>query len=73
MALEIEAVYENGMLKLERPLPFENGERIRISIHPPGNRVRKSYGLLQWTGSQEDLDLLINGLEDDFYDSLEDE
>ena len=59
MGLEIEAVYENGVLKLERELPLDNGQRVRLTIHPPGGRARKSYGLMQWKGSQEELDHLL--------------
>ncbi len=46
MGLEIEAVYENGVLKLERQVPLEIGQRVRLTIHPPGGRVRKGYGMM---------------------------
>lgn len=59
MGLEIEAIYEDGVLKLERPIALENGQKVKITIHPPGGRARKSAGLLKWTGSQEDLDYLL--------------
>jgi predicted DNA-binding antitoxin AbrB/MazE fold protein len=45
--LEIEAIYENGALKLPRPLPLTEGQKVTITIHPPGGVVRRSYGLLQ--------------------------
>ena len=66
MALEIEAVYENGVLRLERELPLENGQRVRISIQPPGNLVAKTCGLLKWNRSPEELDQLMEELRDDF-------
>ena len=50
MGLEIEAVYENGVLKLERELPLENGQRVRLTIHPPGGRARASAGLMKFKG-----------------------
>ncbi len=53
--LEIEAVYEGGTLKLEREIPLENGQRIRLTIHPPGGRAQKSFGLLALKGSADDL------------------
>ena len=34
--LEIEAVYENGTLKLPRELPLQEGQKVTITIHPPG-------------------------------------
>jgi predicted DNA-binding antitoxin AbrB/MazE fold protein len=33
--LEIDAVYENGVLKLPRELPVVDGATVRITIHPP--------------------------------------
>ena len=47
--LEIEAVYEDGALKLPRRLPLTEGQKVTIIIHPPGGVVRRSYGLLQST------------------------
>jgi predicted DNA-binding antitoxin AbrB/MazE fold protein len=54
--LEIEAVYENGTLKLPRQLPLTEGQKVTITIHPPGGVVRRSYGLLQSTLSAGELD-----------------
>jgi predicted DNA-binding antitoxin AbrB/MazE fold protein len=68
MAIEIEAIYENGVLKPAQPLPLQEQERVRISIRPCGIRSTKSYGLVQWTGSVQDLDYLI---QDDENDPLE--
>jgi predicted DNA-binding antitoxin AbrB/MazE fold protein len=53
--LEIEAVYENGTLKLPRQLPLTEGQMITITIHPPGGVVRRSYGRLQSTLGVEEL------------------
>jgi predicted DNA-binding antitoxin AbrB/MazE fold protein len=57
--LEIEAVYEHGTLKLPRELPLQEGEKVRITIHPTGSAVQRLTGLLQWKGSQEELDYLL--------------
>jgi len=59
MGLEIVAVYESGVLKLERELPLENGQKVLLTIHPPGGRAKKSYGLMGWTGPPEDLEQLL--------------
>ena len=68
MGLEIEATYEDGILKLERPLSLVNGQKVRLTLHPLGGRVRQAYGLLKWTGSHEELERLAMdpefGLED---------
>jgi predicted DNA-binding antitoxin AbrB/MazE fold protein len=61
MGLEIEATYENGVLKLPRELPLEDGLKVKITIHPPGRGVKKGRGLIAWAGSHEDLEpLAIN-------------
>lgn len=59
MPIEIEATYENGMLKLERELPLTNGQKVRLTIHPSGGRAKQSHGLIAWKGSSEDLEHLL--------------
>jgi predicted DNA-binding antitoxin AbrB/MazE fold protein len=54
--LELEAVYENGTLKLPRPLPLTEGQKVTITIHPPGGVVGRSYGLLQSPLGADDLE-----------------
>jgi predicted DNA-binding antitoxin AbrB/MazE fold protein len=54
--LEIEAVYEHGTLKLPRELPLEEGQKVTITVHPPGGIAQRAYGRLQSTLSREDLD-----------------
>jgi predicted DNA-binding antitoxin AbrB/MazE fold protein len=53
MALETEAIYENGVLKLDRLLPLAENERVVVSVRSKGGRVRNAYGLLRWTGDPE--------------------
>ncbi len=53
MPIEIEATYEGGVLKLEEPLPLENHQRVRVSVHKAMSRARASYGLIGWTGDPE--------------------
>ena len=33
MALVVEAIYENGVLKLAQPLPLKEHEKVRVTIH----------------------------------------
>ncbi len=56
--LEIDTVYENGTLKLPRPLPLSEGQTVTITIHPPGGVARHAYGLLQAKLSPEELERL---------------
>lgn len=59
MALEIEAIYEQGTLKLAHELPLKDGEKVTVTIHPSGGPDKRRRGLIQWQGSTEDLDYLI--------------
>jgi predicted DNA-binding antitoxin AbrB/MazE fold protein len=45
--LEIDAIYENGMLKLPRLMPLTEGQKVTITIHPAAGIAKQSYGLLQ--------------------------
>jgi predicted DNA-binding antitoxin AbrB/MazE fold protein len=63
--IDIEAVYENGSLKLSHELPLRPGLSVTITIHPTGDVVRRRRGLIQWKGSQEDLDHLILSMDND--------
>ena len=56
--LEIEAVYESGMLKLPRELPLVEGTTVTITIHPPGRPGVIKHVRIPWTGSQEELERL---------------
>lgn len=64
MTLTVEATYEGGVLKPARPLPLQEHERVQITVQPAGAEtqglpdeaevvVRRSYGLLGWTGDLE--------------------
>jgi predicted DNA-binding antitoxin AbrB/MazE fold protein len=59
MGLEIEAVYEHGTLKLPRELPLDEGQKVKITIHPPGGIAEKAYGMIPWQGSLEELDRFL--------------
>jgi predicted DNA-binding antitoxin AbrB/MazE fold protein len=65
MPLEIEATYENGVLKPDRPLPLQENQRVRLTVQETTRRARRGCGLLKWTGSLEELDYLINSVEND--------
>ena len=34
MSFTVEAVYENGVLKLNEPLPFKEHEAVRVTVEP---------------------------------------
>jgi predicted DNA-binding antitoxin AbrB/MazE fold protein len=34
MSLEVKATYEGGVLKLDKPLPLEDRERVTVTVKP---------------------------------------
>jgi predicted DNA-binding antitoxin AbrB/MazE fold protein len=38
MSLEVEATYENGVLKLDQPLPLAEHERVVVFVSPKADR-----------------------------------
>jgi len=63
MSLQVEATYENGALKLDRPLPLKEHERIVVTIQPKASRVDESAGLIGWKGSSEAFEYLARSEE----------
>jgi predicted DNA-binding antitoxin AbrB/MazE fold protein len=54
MAIMVEAVYENGVLKPSEPLPWKEGERVRLAISSLDSPLLKAYGLMGFTGTAEE-------------------
>jgi predicted DNA-binding antitoxin AbrB/MazE fold protein len=47
MSITAEAVYENGMFKLQQPLPFAEREQVRVTVestHPSRDRLPPRFG-----------------------------
>jgi predicted DNA-binding antitoxin AbrB/MazE fold protein len=55
MAITVEAVVENGLLRPIQPLPLKENTQVRITIQPKENWVQESYGLCGWKGDAEEL------------------
>jgi predicted DNA-binding antitoxin AbrB/MazE fold protein len=55
MALEVEAMYEDGVLKPERPLPLRERQRVIITVQEETAQARITYGLIAWEGDPETL------------------
>jgi predicted DNA-binding antitoxin AbrB/MazE fold protein len=68
MTLTVEAVYENGVLKLASPLPLQEHEKVRVTIEAKTSWAEATAGMLQWTGDPE---LLRRIAEDDEFSILE--
>lgn len=58
MAITVEAVYEDGVLKPSQPLPFKEHEKVQVTVQAATSWVQRTAGLMGWTGSQEDADFL---------------
>jgi predicted DNA-binding antitoxin AbrB/MazE fold protein len=53
MAITVEAVYENGVLKPSEPLPLKDGERVRLAISSLESPILKAYGIMGFKGTAE--------------------
>lgn len=56
MAITVEAVYENGVLKPAQPLPWKDGERVSVTISGLDSPILRSYGIIGWKGTHEELE-----------------
>jgi predicted DNA-binding antitoxin AbrB/MazE fold protein len=54
MAITIEAVYENGVLRLSGPLPFKEHERVRVTVESALSPLLGSYGIMVFKGTAEE-------------------
>jgi predicted DNA-binding antitoxin AbrB/MazE fold protein len=59
MSLEVDATYENGVLRPDQPLPLNEHERVTLSIKPQLGGIRQSAGLVPFRGTAEALDYLL--------------
>jgi predicted DNA-binding antitoxin AbrB/MazE fold protein len=66
MPITVEAVYENGVLKLTEPLPLQEHEKVRVTIQPATNWVQETYGICGWKGSAEEAERFATDSELDF-------
>jgi predicted DNA-binding antitoxin AbrB/MazE fold protein len=65
MALTIEAIYENGVLKPSQPLPLKEHERVEVTVYAASNWVTETAGMIKWTGDHDTLRRLAEDVEFD--------
>jgi predicted DNA-binding antitoxin AbrB/MazE fold protein len=53
MTMTVEAIYENGMLKLAQPLPLKEHEKVRVTVQQGSSLAEQTAGMMGWTGSAE--------------------
>jgi predicted DNA-binding antitoxin AbrB/MazE fold protein len=56
--ITVEAIYENGVLKPARRLPFRERQKVHVTVESAVSRVRQTAGIIGWTGSQQDADFI---------------
>lgn len=76
MAITVEAIYENGVLKPDTPLPLNEHDRVQIIVSPSQAArprptpeeaheiVSLGYGLMGWKGTHEELEQLLREAEE---------
>jgi len=71
MTITVQAVYENGVLRPAQPLPLAEQEKVEVVVRIPAevpatlDAVRRSYGILGWKGTHEQLEqILVEAAED---------
>ncbi|HLW68006.1 MAG TPA: antitoxin family protein [Gemmataceae bacterium] len=59
MAITVEAVYENGVLKPAGPLPLKEHEKVEITVRCQADLVQTTYGMLGWKGTHKELEQIL--------------
>lgn len=68
MAITVEAIYENGVLRPVQALSLQEKEKVRLTIEPELTWAERTAGMLHWSGDPE---LLRRIAEDDDFSVLE--
>ncbi|HZU36697.1 MAG TPA: antitoxin family protein [Gemmataceae bacterium] len=55
MSLTIEAIYEDGVLKPQKPLPLKEHARVLVTVAAPPPDIVQAQGILGWKGTSEEL------------------
>jgi len=58
MTITVEATYENGVLKPSKPLPWKEGEKVRVDISSLDSPILKAYGIMGFKGTAEEAEYL---------------
>jgi predicted DNA-binding antitoxin AbrB/MazE fold protein len=59
MTIDVEALYENGMLKPVRPLPLKENEWVRVTVHSHKTLAEQTAGMMGWKSDAETLERLL--------------
>lgn len=56
MAIVVEAVYEDGVLKPAQPLPLKEHQKVQVTIEQPYKNLTDLYGIMGFQGTAEEAD-----------------
>ena len=56
MAITVEAIYENGILKPAGPLPLKEHEKVQITVYQHVSNLADAYGIMGFKGTAEEAD-----------------
>lgn len=56
MTITVEAIYEDGTLKLARPLPLSKHEKVRVTVETETSPLLLAYGIMGWRGDAETIE-----------------
>lgn len=56
MAITVDAIYENGILRPIQPLALKEQEQVRITVEPRGSCAQRTAGMVPWTGDAAELE-----------------
>lgn len=67
--MEIEATYQNGVLKLDAPLPLQENQRVKVTICESPSKPRRVIPTLGWTGDAKTVEFFAMDPEMDLENS----
>lgn len=65
MTVTVDAVYQDGVLKPVQPLPLEENESVRVTIHSQQGLAEQTAGMIGWKGDAETFEHLLAESEED--------
>ncbi len=65
MTLTVEATYQNGVLKPLEPLPLQENECVRVTVHRRQSLAEQTAGMMGWKGDAETFERLLAENEED--------
>ena len=63
MSFVVDATYEDGVLKPNDPLPFNERERVRVTVESKASVAQQTAGMISWKGDAEVLHQLAEASE----------